>query len=81
MTGVNEGGTDHPDLSGRSGADALARLYDLHARELHRYLARRLDPASADDLVACAPKSATSCSWGPWGTAGAVTGPGLTREG
>ena len=27
-------------------------MYDEHARELHRYLARRLDPATADDLVA-----------------------------
>ena len=31
---------------------ALATLFDEHARELHRYLARRLDPASAEDLVA-----------------------------
>jgi RNA polymerase sigma-70 factor, ECF subfamily len=30
----------------------LTRLYDRHARELHRYVARRLDPATADDLVA-----------------------------
>ncbi len=31
---------------------ALTRLYDEHARDLHRYLARRLTPAAADDLVA-----------------------------
>ncbi|TDQ04654.1 RNA polymerase sigma factor [Labedaea rhizosphaerae] len=37
--------TDEPRL-------ALAALFDGHARELHRYLARRLDPASAEDLVA-----------------------------
>jgi RNA polymerase sigma factor (sigma-70 family) len=41
-----------PDLSGRDAGSALTRLYDEHARDLHRYLARRLDPASADDLVA-----------------------------
>ena len=33
-------------------APALTRLYDVHAGELHRYLARRLTPAVADDLVA-----------------------------
>jgi RNA polymerase sigma-70 factor (ECF subfamily) len=37
--------TDEPRLS-------LAALFDEHARALHRYLARRLDPASAEDLVA-----------------------------
>jgi RNA polymerase sigma-70 factor (ECF subfamily) len=42
----------HPDLAGRDGGTALAGLYDAHARDLHRYLARRLDPATADDLVA-----------------------------
>jgi RNA polymerase sigma factor (sigma-70 family) len=31
---------------------ALTELYDAHARDLHRYLARRLDPTTADDLVA-----------------------------
>jgi RNA polymerase sigma-70 factor (ECF subfamily) len=49
MTNVD---TDRPDLAGRSGGAALTRLYDAHARDLHRYLARRLDPAVADDLVA-----------------------------
>ncbi|SDX09811.1 RNA polymerase sigma-70 factor, ECF subfamily [Amycolatopsis xylanica] len=32
--------------------DVLTALYEAHARPLHRYLARRLDPATADDLVA-----------------------------
>jgi RNA polymerase sigma-70 factor (ECF subfamily) len=53
MASVNAGGnTGRPDLSGRDGGAAFTRLYDDHARELHRYLARRLDPATADDLVA-----------------------------
>ncbi|CRK61181.1 RNA polymerase ECF-subfamily sigma factor [Alloactinosynnema sp. L-07] len=43
---------DRPDLTGPHGAAALTDLYDAHARDLHRYLARRLDPATADDLVA-----------------------------
>jgi RNA polymerase sigma-70 factor (ECF subfamily) len=50
MASVNGG--HHPDLSGRDGGAALTRLYDDHAEDLHRYLARRLDPATADDLVA-----------------------------
>lgn len=49
MTNVD---SDRPDLAGRSGGAALTRLYDAHARDLHRYLARRLDTAAADDLVA-----------------------------
>jgi len=44
--------SDRPDLTGRGGGAALTRLYDVHARDLHRYLTRRLDPVSADDLVA-----------------------------
>jgi DNA-directed RNA polymerase specialized sigma24 family protein len=53
MARVNAGGGGHyPDLAGRDGGSALAGLYDRHARELHRYLARRLDAATADDLVA-----------------------------
>jgi RNA polymerase sigma factor (sigma-70 family) len=43
---------DRLDLSGPGGLRAITRLYDEHARPLHRYLARRLDPATADDLVA-----------------------------
>ena len=49
MTNVD---SDRPDLSGRAGGAALTDLYDTHARDLHRYLARRLDPVVADDLVA-----------------------------
>lgn len=45
MASVNGG--HHPDLSGRDGGAALTRLYDDHAEDLHRYLARRLDPATA----------------------------------
>lgn len=41
----------HPGLDGPDGIDELTRLYDRHARALHGYLARRLDPATADDLV------------------------------
>ncbi|QUQ63450.1 ECF subfamily RNA polymerase sigma-70 factor [Kutzneria sp. CA-103260] len=33
-------------------ADELGELYDSHARTLHRYLAMRVDPQVADDLVA-----------------------------
>lgn len=42
---------ERPDLSSDSAGEILTRLYDAHARSLHRYLARRLDTASADDLV------------------------------
>jgi len=49
MTNVD---ADRPALSGRSGKAALTKLYDSYARDLHRYLARRLDPVVADDLVA-----------------------------
>jgi RNA polymerase sigma-70 factor (ECF subfamily) len=49
MTNVD---SDRPDLAGRAGGAALTKLYDAHARDLHRYLARRLDTAVADDLVA-----------------------------
>lgn len=49
MTDVD---SDRPDLSGRAGAAALRKLYHAHARDLHRYLARRLDPAVAEDLMA-----------------------------
>ncbi|WP_370945097.1 RNA polymerase sigma factor [Amycolatopsis sp. cg5] len=33
-------------------AEVLTLLYETHAKALHRYLARRLDTATADDLVA-----------------------------
>ena len=50
---VDAGVTENcPDLAGPDGAAALTGLYEAHARELHRYLARRLDVATADDLVA-----------------------------
>jgi RNA polymerase sigma-70 factor (ECF subfamily) len=42
---------ERPDLTGADAAALLERAYDEHARGLHRYLARRLDPATADDLV------------------------------
>ena len=42
---------DRPDLTGHDGGAALTKLYDAHARDLYRYLARRLDAAAADDLV------------------------------
>lgn len=35
----------------RTDPDRFGELYDRHARELHRYLARRLGTAQADDLV------------------------------
>ncbi|PPK70633.1 sigma-70 family RNA polymerase sigma factor [Actinokineospora auranticolor] len=43
---------DRPDLTGARAGAELTRLYAAHARDLHRYLARRLTPAAADDLVA-----------------------------
>jgi RNA polymerase sigma factor (sigma-70 family) len=46
------GDVERPDLSGDDGGDALTKLYVLYAKQLHRYLARRLDTATADDLVA-----------------------------
>lgn len=42
---------DRPDLSGAHPRQAFGRLFDLHARPLHRYLARRAGEV-ADDLVA-----------------------------
>jgi len=56
MTNVSTGwrgvNTDRPDLTGSDAGAALTQLYDAHARDLHRYLARRRDVATADDLVA-----------------------------
>lgn len=49
MTDVD---SDRPLLTGRDGGAALTKLYDAHVRDLHRYLARRLNPVVADDLVA-----------------------------
>ena len=42
---------DRPDLSGPDPAVAFGRLFDEHAAPLHRYLARRVGPTIADDLV------------------------------
>jgi RNA polymerase sigma-70 factor (ECF subfamily) len=49
MTDVD---SDRPVLTGHAGGAALTKLYDAHVRDLHRYLARRLNPVVADDLVA-----------------------------
>ncbi|MFI6026493.1 RNA polymerase sigma factor [Amycolatopsis magusensis] len=43
---------DRPDLSGPDADRLLSALFDRHAPSLHAYLARRLDTATADDLVA-----------------------------
>ncbi|QFU91130.1 RNA polymerase sigma factor [Amycolatopsis sp. YIM 10] len=43
---------DRPDLSGPDAGRLLSALFDCHAPGLHAYLARRLDTATADDLVA-----------------------------
>ncbi|QWF81601.1 RNA polymerase sigma factor [Amycolatopsis sp. CA-230715] len=43
---------ERPPLTGIAAGAVLTRLYDTHARSLHRYLSRRLDPSTADDLVA-----------------------------
>ncbi|TCO58036.1 RNA polymerase sigma factor [Actinocrispum wychmicini] len=42
---------ERPDLTGADAGTLLERLYDEHARSLHRYLSRRLDTTTADDLV------------------------------
>jgi RNA polymerase sigma-70 factor (ECF subfamily) len=42
---------DRPDLSGPDPAAVFDRLFDEHAEALHRYLARRVGPTVADDLV------------------------------
>nr|BFF01558.1 hypothetical protein GCM10020241_32330 [Streptoalloteichus tenebrarius] len=50
--GEDATGDDRPDLSGQDPAEAFGRLFDQHARPLHRYLARRVGEHVADDLVA-----------------------------
>ena len=40
-----------PEVSSLISADALVELYHCHARQLHRYLARRVGTQVADDLV------------------------------
>ncbi|GAA1940972.1 RNA polymerase sigma factor [Amycolatopsis minnesotensis] len=47
-----DGDLERPPLTGGEAGAVLTRLYDASARSLHRYLSRRLDPATADDLVA-----------------------------
>jgi RNA polymerase sigma factor (sigma-70 family) len=39
------------DLSGPDPGEAFSRLFDEHAGDLHRYLARRVGTTIADDLV------------------------------
>ena len=46
------GDLERPDLGGPDADRLLSALFDRHASALHAYLARRLDPATADDLVA-----------------------------
>ncbi|SHE75220.1 RNA polymerase sigma factor [Streptoalloteichus hindustanus] len=45
-------GEDRPALSGHDPAETFGRLFDQHAKPLHRYLARRAGEDVADDLVA-----------------------------
>jgi len=42
---------DRPDLSGPDPGVVFGKLFDEHAGALHRYLARRVGPTIADDLV------------------------------
>lgn len=48
---VTMASVERPDLTGADAGTLLERLYDEHARSLHRYLSRRLDTTTADDLV------------------------------
>ncbi len=45
-------GLERPDLGGEDPAPVFGRLFDAHARPLHRYLARRAGSETAHDLVA-----------------------------
>lgn len=49
---VSTGPQDRPDLGGPDPAPAFGRLFDAHAATMHRYLARRVGPDAAHDLVA-----------------------------
>ena len=49
---VSTGSPDRPDLGGPDPAPAFGRLFDAHAATMHRYLARRVGPDTAHDLVA-----------------------------
>ncbi|RSM41602.1 sigma-70 family RNA polymerase sigma factor [Amycolatopsis balhimycina DSM 5908] len=50
--GAEVWGDDRPDLGGLDPGPAFARLFDVHAPQLRRYLARRVGPETANDLVA-----------------------------
>ena len=44
-----------------SDSAAFATIFDRHARSIHRFLARRIDPAEADGLV-----GEVSVGWREW---------------
>ncbi|MEU4517848.1 sigma-70 family RNA polymerase sigma factor [Amycolatopsis sp. NPDC024027] len=50
--GSERGGPDRPDLGGPEPGPAFGRLFDAHAAQLRRYLARRVGAEPANDLVA-----------------------------
>jgi RNA polymerase sigma factor (sigma-70 family) len=50
--GAEVWGQDRPDLGGADPGPVFARLFDVHAPQLRRYLARRVGAETADDLVA-----------------------------
>ncbi|WP_439384094.1 RNA polymerase sigma factor [Amycolatopsis lexingtonensis] len=50
--GSGLGEHDRPDLGGAEPGPAFGRLFDAHAAQLRRYLARRVGPEPANDLVA-----------------------------
>lgn len=51
MTDRDDTESDRPYLGGPDVAGVFGRLFDQHAAPLHRYLARRVGPEIADDLV------------------------------
>lgn len=51
MTDRDDTESDRPYLGGPDVAPVFGRLFDQHAAPLHRYLARRVGPEIADDLV------------------------------
>lgn len=51
MTDRDDTESDRPYLGGPDVATVFGRLFDQHAAPLHRYLARRVGPEIADDLV------------------------------
>ena len=52
MSKDGTGEHDRPDPGDPAPAELIGRLYDEHAPALQRYLARRIGPETADDLVA-----------------------------